>query len=268
MREPKVAGSEPAWFVSSVDKAFQILRAFEARERSLSLTEIAELTGLDKSSVQRFTYTLAALGYLKKDSGDRRYTISPKIMSLGMIYLRTDPIVARARHQLYELNKSLDATCNLTELDDTEVIYVVRYPGRQVVTVDVVLGMRRPAFCTASGRAILSTMTDEEVSAILDRSNLVAYTEHTKTTRKAIMAEIQKARAQRFALTEQETTIGDLSIAAPVRRSDGSSTAAINLSVSAADWKAADVARKFGPIIIDVARAVSGTSEFRPLPAS
>lgn len=265
IREPKAAASEPAWFVSSVEKAFQILRAFEARERSLSLTEIAELTGLDKSSVQRFTYTLAALGYLKKDNGDRRYTISPKIMSLGMIYLRTDPIVARARHQLYELNKSLDATCNLTELDGTDVIYVVRYPGRQVVTVDVVLGMRRPAFCTASGRAILSTMTDEEVSAILDRSNLVAYTEHTKTTRKAIMAEIRKARTQRFALTEQETTIGDISIAAPVRRSDGSSTAAINLSVSAADWRGEDVAKKFGPVIIDVARAVSGMNEFRPL---
>jgi DNA-binding IclR family transcriptional regulator len=267
-RDPKATASEPAWFVSSVEKAFQILRAFEARERSLSLTEIAELTGLDKSSVQRFTYTLAALGYLKKDNGDRRYTISPKIMSLGMIYLRTDPIVARARHQLYELNKSLDATCNLTELDGTDVIYVVRYPGRQVVTVDVVLGMRRPAFCTASGRAILSTMTDEEVSAILDRSKLVAYTEHTKTTRKAIMAEIHKARTQRFALTEQETTLGDISIAAPVRRPDGTSTAAINLSVSAADWKGADVARKFGPVVIDVARAVSGTSEFRPLPMS
>ena len=94
MREAKAAATEPAWFVSSVEKAFQILRAFEARERSLSLTEISELTGLDKSSVQRFTYTLAALGYLHKDAEARRYTISPKIMSLGMIYLRTDPILS------------------------------------------------------------------------------------------------------------------------------------------------------------------------------
>jgi DNA-binding IclR family transcriptional regulator len=265
MQENKAAATEPAWFVSSVDKAFQILRAFEARERSLSLTEIAELTGLDKSSVQRFTYTLAALGYLKKDNEARRYTISPKIMSLGMIYLRTDPIVARARHQLYELNKSLDATVNMTELDDTDVIYVVRYPGRQVVTVDVVLGMRRPAYCTASGRAILATMSDEEVMVIINRSRLVPYTEHTKTTPEAILAEVRKARAQGFALTEQETSIGDISIAAAVRRADGSSTAAINLSVSAVEWKGADVAGKLGPTIIDVARAVSGTSEFRPM---
>src|SRR5579871_5660678 len=62
------AATEPGWFVSSVEKAFQILRAFEARERSLSLTEISELTGLDKSTAQRFTYTLAALGYLHKDT--------------------------------------------------------------------------------------------------------------------------------------------------------------------------------------------------------
>jgi IclR family pca regulon transcriptional regulator len=265
MRKPSAAESEPTWFVSSVEKAFHILRAFEAREGTLSLTEIAELTGLDKSSVQRFTYTLAALGYLKKDKEARRYAISPKVLSLGMIYLRTDPIVTRARFQLYELNKSIDATVNLTELDDTDVIYVVRYPGRQAVTVDVVLGMRRPAYCNASGRAILATMPDEEVRRILGRSNLVAYTEHTKTSEKAILAEIQKVRSQGFALTEQETTLGDISIAAAVLRPDGSSTAAVNLSFSTADWKSTDVARKFGPVVIQAARAVSGASEFRPM---
>src|SRR5258707_13531065 len=104
MQDDKRTASEPAWFVSSVEKAFQILPAFESRERTLSLTEIAETTGLDKSSVQRFTYTLAALGYLKKDKQARRYTISPKILSLGMIYLRTDSLVARPRHQLYDRN--------------------------------------------------------------------------------------------------------------------------------------------------------------------
>lgn len=259
------AATEPGWFVSSVEKAFQILRAFEARERSLSLTEISELTGLDKSTAQRFTYTLAALGYLHKDAEARRYTISPKVMSLGMIYLRTDPFVERARHQLYELNKVLDATVNMTVLDGTDVIYVVRYPGRQVVTVDVILGMRRPAFCTASGRAILSTMTEDEVASFLGRSKLVAYTEHTKTRPKDVMAEVRKARLQGFALTEQETSIGDISIAAPVHKADGSSTAAVNLSVSYADWKGADVALKLGPIVIDAARAIAGSSEIRPL---
>jgi DNA-binding IclR family transcriptional regulator len=261
--DKKAGNADPAWFVSSVEKAFQILRAFESRERSLSLTEIAETTGLDKSSVQRFTYTLAALGYLKKDEA-RRYSISPKILSLGMIYLRVDSLVTRARHQLYELNKSLDATVNLTELDGTDVIYVVRYPGRRTVTVDVVLGMRRPAFCTASGRAILATMPDAEVKNIIARSRRVAYTEYTKTKPEAIMAEIRKARAQGFALTEQESTIGDISIAAAVRRADGSCNAAVNLSVSTADWKASDVARKLGPTIIEVAHAVSEASEFRP----
>ncbi len=262
----KAATAEPAWFVSSVEKAFRILRAFELGERSLSLTEIADLTGLDKSAVQRFTYTLAALGYLHKDSKARRYTISPKVMSLGMIYLRTDPIVARARHQLYELNKSLDATVNMTVLDDTDVIYVVRYPGRRAVTVDVVLGMRRPAFCSASGRAILSTLPDDEVMAVLDRSKLVAYTHHTKTAPDAIMAEVRKARTQGFALTEQETSVGDISLAAPVRNADGRSTAAINMSVSTADWTGQDLALKLGPTIIDAARAISGTSEFHPMP--
>jgi DNA-binding IclR family transcriptional regulator len=265
MPRSRSAASGEAWFVSSVDKAFQILAAFEARGRSLSLAEIAEATGLDKSAVQRFTYTLAALGYLKRDEEARRYTISPKILSLGMVYLRTDSLVARARHHLYELNKSLDVTVNLTELDGTDVIYVVRYPGRRVVTVDVVQGMRRPAFCMASGRAILSTWSDAEAAAFIARSSLVAYTEHTRTVPEAILAEIRRARGQGFALTEQESSIGDISIAAPVRRANGACTAAVNLSVSTADWKASDAARKLGPVIVEVARAVSEANEFRPL---
>ena len=154
---------------------------------------------------------------------------------------------------------------DMTVLDDTEVIYVVRYPGRRVVTVDVVLGMRRPAFCTASGRAILSTMADEQAMAILDRSRLVAYTQHTRTEPEAIMEELRRVRRQGFALTEQETSIGDISIASPVLKPDGSSTAAINLSVSTADWKGADVALKLGPVVIEAARAVSGSTEVRPL---
>jgi DNA-binding IclR family transcriptional regulator len=263
LQDNKATATDPAWFVASVEKAFQVLRAFESRERSLSLTEIAEVTGLDKSAAQRFTYTLAALGYLKKDKEARRYTISPKILSLGMIYLRTDSLVARARHQLYELNKAIDATVNLTELDGTDIIYVVRYPGRRIVTVDVVLGMRRPAFCTAGGRAILATLSDAEALDILRRSNRVAFTEHTQTSIRAVMAEIRQARTRGFALTEQESSLGDISIAAAVRRADGSSTAAVNVSVSTSEWKAADVARKLGPMIRDVARAVSETSEFR-----
>lgn len=263
LRDTKSA-SDPAWFVSSVEKAFQILRAFESRQRSLSLTEIAEASGLDKSAAQRFTYTLAALGYLKKDQEARRYTISPKILSLGMIYLRTDSLVARARHQLYELNKAIDATVNLTELDDTDIIYVVRYPGRRIVTVDVVLGTRRPAYCTAGGRAILSTMPDDQVMDILRRSNRIAYTEHTKTTIRAVMAEIHLARSRGFALTAQESTLGDITVAAPVRRADGTTTAAVNIAVSTSEWKAQDAARKLGPTIRDVAHAVSEASEFRP----
>lgn len=264
MRGGRSESSEAAWFVSSVEKAFVILRAFEAHERSLSLTEIAEITQLDKSSVQRFTYTLAALGYLRKDQDARRYTISPKIMSLGMIYLRTDPIVVRARNVLYELNKSLDVTTNLAELDGSDVIYVVRFPGRKTVTVDVVLGMRRPAYCMASGRAILATLSDDEVRDILERSNRVAYTSRTKTGVSEIMDEINKTRERGYAITEQETVMGDISIAAPVRRPDGTCTAAVNMSVSTADWDAKKAAGHFSPVVIEAARAVSGSSELRP----
>jgi DNA-binding IclR family transcriptional regulator len=107
-------------------------------------------------------------------------------------------------------------------------------------------------------------MRDDEAVDILRRSDRVAYTEHTKTTIRAIMAEIHLARSRGFALTAQESTLGDITVAAPVRRADGSTTAAVNISVSVTEWKVADVMRKLGPTIRDVAHAVSEASEFRP----
>jgi len=80
------------------------------------------------------------------------------------------------------------------------------------------------------------------------------------------MAEVRKARAQGFALAEQESSIGDISLAAPVRNADGRSTASINISVSVADWTGAELALKLGPTIVDAARAISGSSEFYPMP--
>lgn len=123
-------------FVGGVEKALRVLRAFYGQPGPQSLTDIANATGLGRSAAQRFLYTLKALGYLRQDQSTRRYTLSPKVLDLGYAYLRNDYLVDKAFPYLLEASKRTDGSVNLTELDDTEVIYVSRLPSRNIITAD------------------------------------------------------------------------------------------------------------------------------------
>jgi len=249
--------AEEPWFVSSVDKAFRVLSAFEQGQSRLSLADIVSITGLDKSAAQRFTYTLSALGYIRKDAHTRRYSASPKLLGLALTYLRTDELVARASYYLRELNSAISETVNLTELDGTDVIYVLRVPGRYVMTTDVMVGSRRPAYCTATGRAILSQLPRDAVSDILSRSKRVRYTPRTKVSVRAIQAEISRAQQTGYAVCAGETDAADISIAAPVQRRPGQVDAAVGVSVHTSRWDVRQAVSRFAPLVMQVARAVS-----------
>ncbi|HLI14416.1 MAG TPA: IclR family transcriptional regulator C-terminal domain-containing protein [Alphaproteobacteria bacterium] len=246
-----------ALFVNSLAKGFRVLDAFEAKRPNLSLGEIAEASGLDKSAAQRFAYTLEALGYLRKDPESRRYSLSPKVLELGYRYLRADSLVARATPFLAEANKRCEETVNLTELDGSEVVYVARFPSWHAVSVDVVLGTRLPAFCTAPGRAMLAFLPEARARDIILHAERPALTERTVTDPDALMAELARVRRQGWSLADQETFVGDVSTAAPVLDITGQVVAAVNIAVPAARWSAARVRRELTPLVVETAAQIS-----------
>src|ERR1700747_2512976 len=89
--------------VKSVGKAFKVLEVFSERERLLSLGEIATRTGIDKSAVQRITYTLQKLGYLDHDPASRRYMLAIHVLDHAFGYLRSHPLIEKAAPILLDL---------------------------------------------------------------------------------------------------------------------------------------------------------------------
>lgn len=244
-------------FVSGTEKGLRVLRAFYNEPKPLSLTEIAESTGLGRSAAQRFLYTLKALGYLRHDPATRRYSLSPKVLDFGYAYLRNDGLIEQSFPYLLEASKQTDETVNLTELDDTEVIYVSRFPSRRVISVDIVLGARLPTFCTAPGRAMLSQLPGERVKGILDRSKREPRTPFTQTGRDTILALLPDIQRKGYALSNQESYIGDLSAAAPVLNHHGEVVAAVNIAVPTPRWTIEQVEQDLAPVAVETARAIS-----------
>jgi len=255
---PKVDDpSESSLYVQSVEKAMKVLTAFDGSKRQLSLSEIAALTGFDMSATQRFTFTLAALGYLLKDPDSRKYELSPKLVDFTYHYLISNELVSRATPYLQQLGSETEEATNLTVLDDTDIVFVLRIVSRNVFNAHVITGSRLPAYCTAPGLAILATLQDGEVDDILSRTNLVAFTSSTVYQPRKIKERLTQIRKQGYAHTEDEYFVADISTAAAVTNAHGRGIGAVNIAVARSRWQADRDEKRFADLVISTASAIS-----------
>lgn len=247
----------PGLFVASVGKAFAVLEAFGSSKSELSLTEVAQRTGIGRSAAQRFLYTLTSLGYLNQDTHGRQYRLSSKLLALTQSYSNIDFLREKASPILEVANLSCEETINLTILDGTDVVYILRFPSKHVVSVNLTVGTRLPAYCTAPGRAILAFLSPSEVDTILKNSRLTKITDTTETNPNKIRQMLKEVRANGFALSNQEAFVGDISIAAPVLDERSMPIAAVNIAVPSPRWSIQDVRRKLTPLVRQTAQQIS-----------
>jgi DNA-binding IclR family transcriptional regulator len=256
----KSAASDPkesSLYVQSVEKAMKVLMAFNGSQRQLSLSDIAGLTGMDLSATQRFTHTLSTLGYLNKDPG-KKYELSPKLLDFTFRYLVSSDLVNRAAPYLQQLSSETEEATNLTVMNDTDIVFVLRIVSRHVFNANVIVGTRLPAWCTAPGLALLATYPDDEVDDILQRSQFQQYTPATVTDVGQIREHIKRVREERFAHVEDQYFYGDISTAAAVVDSNGRGIGAVNIAVSRSRWDEKRDMRRYADLVISTASSISG----------
>jgi IclR family pca regulon transcriptional regulator len=250
---------------ASIVKGFRVLEAFDRGRAALTLTQLVEITGLEKSAVQRFTATLVELGYLRKDPVRRHYTISPRLLHLGTSYLRTNPLVERAMPYLLEWSREHNETINLGELDGLDVIISYRFRTRQVVSSDIAIGSRFPWHVTSIGQAVVAFLPEDQRGDLLDRSKLTAHAARTITDKKDLAAKLEQVRQQGYSFCEGESYDEDVSIAAPVFNSEGQVTAAVATAVLLTKWTPQSAKEKLASSVSLLAKAITGltrNSEF------
>jgi IclR family transcriptional regulator, pca regulon regulatory protein len=253
---PYVPASESPLFVNAVEKAMRVLMAFDGRQRHLSLSRIAALTELDLSATQRFTFTLLELGYLRKDELTRQYELSPRLLEFTSHYLASSDLVARATPYLQQLALDTEETVNLTVLDGPEIVFVQRIVSRHVLDPSFLVGSRLPAYATAPGLAMLASLPEAEVDALLAERPPVAHTRHTVVDPRAIHARLLEIRRKGYAHTREEYFLGDYSVAVPVLGADGRAAGAINVAIAKARWQGAADEKRLASLLIAAGRAI------------
>lgn len=243
-------------YMTSLAKCFQVLEALNTAGRAVGLTELAQLAGLDRSGVQRITHTLRVLGYLRQDPASKAFRLSGRMLEFGHTVLATHAVRGQAQPHLDALNKRTGETVNLMELEGDEIVYVSRFPSLHAVSVDLHVGSRLPAFCTAAGRAILSHMDPAEALARLKGARRVAMTKRTLTDLPGLRKALQDARERGYALNDQEAFVGDISVAAPLLDPSGRPLAAVNIAVPSPRWQREEVLTRLVPALLKTAAAI------------
>lgn len=247
-------------FASTLARGLEVLTAFRAGYPSMNLPELAAATGMTKSAVQRFTFTLEALGYLRKDA-QKRYRLTPRALTLGFGFLQTDALIERATPYLHELNQRCHESCNLSEPDAYDMVFVARFPSHNRVMIPMPLGLRLPMYCTASGRAYLSRLEPEQSRQMLEEMPREAYTPSTQVDLEGLISTIEATRETGYAWADSEYFPGDISLAAPIVDAGGHPLGAINVGVPASRWSVEDARRELAPLLIETARAISSAGQ-------
>jgi IclR family pca regulon transcriptional regulator len=216
--------------IQSVARALSILELFSDKRPSLSVSEVAELTGLNRATCYRFCQTLRQLRYLEELS-DRRFRPGLKAVSLAYSALSSRELPELALPYLQRLREDINETVNMGLLDDTEVVYVARVLSDHLISLRLYVGSRLPAYASSLGRSMLAFLPEDEATSIIDRSELLPLTPNTITDRKRLLAELKKIRQQGYAVNNQEIAQGLRGIAAPVLSDTGRAIAAINISI-------------------------------------
>ncbi|NCT98522.1 MAG: helix-turn-helix domain-containing protein [Comamonadaceae bacterium] len=215
-------------YVQSFARGLEVIRSFSAEASEQTLSEVAARSGLTRAGARRILLTLQTLGYVEGDG--KLYRLTPRILDLGFAYLTSMPIWNLAEPVMERLADAVGESCSAAVLDGSDIVYVLRVHTHKIVSLNLNVGTRLPAYCTSLGRVLLAGLNDAEVKARLKASERRANTRHTATEPAEILARVQQVRRQGWALVNQELEEGLISIAAPVRSRAGAVIAALNVS--------------------------------------
>ena len=190
---------------------------------------------------------------------DRTYSLQPRILALGHAYLSSTPLATSVQPLLDHISDMLHESSSLAVLEADEILYIARSSTTaRVMSVDLGLGSRLPAYCTSMGRVLLrGAVVRRSWTPISRRVKLTRLTSHTVSTAKELKQILDGVRRDGYAIVDQELEIGLRSIAVPVKDVAGKVVAAINAGTQSARVTLAEMKSRFLPALLTAAGELS-----------
>lgn len=236
--------------VSMIERMTLILDAFDAATPRLTLAELAERTGLPRSTTHRILDQLVALRWLEHSG--HSYVLGMRSLELGGLAVAHHELRQAASPLLAELHQRTGAVATLAVLDRKDVVFVERH-GRGLTSDPVTrVGGRAPAHATAAGKAMLAWLDDRTLTTLYGE-RLGSRTPRTISSLDALRTDLAQVRSRHgVAFDREELAQGTVGVAAPLRGT-GRASGALQL---AGDPRKVSLER-LAPYVQEAARKVS-----------
>lgn len=217
----------------TVSRAVQVLRLVACgQELGVRLTDIVQMSGLNRPTVHRILKTLQTEGAVEQDPLSRKYRIGPEIVLLGIARTRRFPLMSVAGAALAQLAQTVGDTAFLSIRHGLDSICIGRQTGHfpiQVLSIDV--GARRPLGVGVSGVALLTCASPEEVDEIIEANR--TRLEFHGLTPQSLLERVNEARESGYAYTATGVMPHTRAVSVPVLTPSGAPLAALTITAMA-----------------------------------
>ena len=189
----------------TTERSVQILQIIAKSNEGMEMDEICERLSIPRTSCYDILVTLVHLGMLEVNTGVKRsYKIGLNAYRIGMSYMNNRNISEIIAPALKELSKELQNTCFFGVLEGDKIVYISKFEPENPIITTATIGTKNPIYNTSLGKAILSSMSAEEIKGILSGIELKQATRFTITDREELIKNIELVRVRGFALDERE----------------------------------------------------------------
>jgi IclR family transcriptional regulator, pca regulon regulatory protein len=232
--------------MTSLARGLLVMQSFSPQTPHMTISQLSAKTGLSRAAVRRCLYTLTKLGFAGIEEGSR-YGLRPRMLTLSNSYSSSNSLSTAAQPILERMSAVLRESFSVATLDGEDIVYVARSSVARVMSDDLHIGSRLPAYCTSMGRVLLAFLPGEQLEQYLARAVLTAFTPRTIVSEERLRLALRNVRRHGYALVDQEYEIGLRSLAVPVYAPTGRVVATINLSGSAPRIPVYDMQTRFLP---------------------
>lgn len=262
-----MTGDNSRYFLKSLAKGMHVLHTLANSREPLGLVELSRRSGTNNATVTRICHTFAELGYVRRDR-QRRFHLTPKLLSLGYASMNSLSWRQLAQHYLEWLAEKTGETVNLSVLQGNELMYLVRINNTgRILPFDLQLGSRLPLHCTSMGKSLLAFLDKEELDRILTGYEFSSLTHRTISNESDFRQELARVKGQGYAMNDEELSVGLRSVSAPIMDSDGHAIAALNIAVPTRRVSREELEQRLAPMALETAGKIQralGTIESRP----
>jgi DNA-binding IclR family transcriptional regulator len=236
----------PDYAVESVDNALRLLRMF-GETKQIRLSEAAERLGVAPSTAHRLISMLVYHGFAAQDGRGREYRPGPTLIEMGFAAIRDMDLRQHARPVLERLRTEVNETVHLAIPYGQNILYVEGIESTQLLRIGSRAGALVPAHCVSAGKALLATLSRDQLRVLYPTNDLATLTDRSVATRTELERQLQKVRRDGYARTREESEDGVTSIAIAIRDQRDAARAAISIAAplsrgsveSEAGWVAA-----------------------------